>query len=141
MGVDEPNKALPLSCKTAAGNDMGTHFCTTFDVNFYSLWHLQQFELEPLLYNAWMHDVVMWVFFATLCSYRSTFSLWSRKIWEGKGQIRVVKRAGGRILGGERHVSSVGKLLHQTQRLISAHAEQNMFVFHVKEINLNIHNL
>lgn len=74
--------------------------------------------------NAWCGDG----FFYTLCSYRSTFSLWPREIREGKGQIRVVKRAGGGILGGERHVSSVGKLLHQTQRLTLAHVEQNMFV-------------
>lgn len=118
-------------------DNMGTHFCTTFDVNFYSLWHLRPSCIHI------MHGCMMWwcVCFYALCSYRSTFSLWSREIWEGKGQIRVVKRAGGRILGGERHISSVGKLLHQTQTLTSAHVEQNMFVSHVKEINLNIHHL
>lgn len=71
--------------------------------------------------------------FHALCSYLSTSSLWTREIWEGKGQIRVVKRAGGRIiLRGERHVSSAGKLPHQTQRLTLAHVEQNMFVSHVQ---------
>lgn len=62
--------------------------------------------------------------------------LWCRESWEGKGQIRVVKRAEGRILGGECPVSSVGRLLHQIQWLMTEHVEQNMFFIWFEEHQL-----
>lgn len=66
---------------------------------------------------------------SSLSSYLSASSLWCRDSWEGKGQIRVVKRAEGRILGGECPVSSAGRLPHQTQWLMLAHIEQNVYIW------------
>lgn len=106
---------------------------TSLDVRLF-FWDFQVLELSLLISTVcyWMWWCVL---HSPLSSYLAASRLWCRESGEGKGQIRVVKGAGGRNLRGEYPISSAGRVLQQTQWLMLAHIEQNMVISSLSGVN------